>query len=57
MKIEKVNGLGMDCRPRKLDFIKYSNKSYTSNPSMKAEDCFYKANERENSLVSLNFLA
>ncbi len=57
MKIEKINGLGMDCRPRKLDFIKYSNKSYTSNPSMNVEDCFFKANERENSLVSLNFLA
>ena len=40
-----------------MDFIKYSNKSYTSNPTKKAEDCFETSMLRENSIVSLNFLA
>ncbi len=57
MKIEKVNLLSTECRPRKIAFIKYSNKSYTSNQAAKSDDCFTKALERENSLMSLNFLA
>ncbi len=57
MKVEKINGLSAECRPRKMDFIKYSNKSYTSNPAVKADDCFTKSLNRENSLMSLNFLA
>ena len=56
MNIEKI-GFSLECRPRKMDFIKYSNKSYTSNPTKKAEECFTESVERENALVSLNFLA
>ncbi len=57
MKVDKINALSTECRLRKMDFIKYSNKSYTSNPAVKTEDCFTKSLNRENSLMSLNFLA
>ena len=58
MNIEKVGLLATEARPRKIDFIKYSNKkSYVSNKENCIEDCFNKSLTRENSLVSLNFLA
>ncbi len=57
MKVDKINALSSECKPRRMDFIKYSNKSYTSNPAVKADDCFTKSLNRENSLMSLNFLA
>ena len=56
MNVEKI-GFSLECKPRKMDFIKYSNKSYTSNPTTKPEECFAEALVREGSIVSLNFLA
>ena len=56
MNVEKI-GFSLECKPRRMDFIKYSNKSYTSNPTKKAEDCFAESLVKENSIVSLNFLA
>ena len=55
MNVDKVSLLSMECKPRKMDFIKYTNDKSSANHVV--EDCFNKSLVRENSLVSLNFLA
>lgn len=57
MNIEKVT-LSAVCKPRKMDFIKYTNdKSYMNNKNLVIEDCFNKSHKRECSLIALNFIA
>ena len=57
MNIEKVT-LAAACKPRKMDFIKYTNdKSYMNNKNLVIEDCFNKSHKRECSLIALNFIA
>ena len=56
MNVEKLGFLAVDCKPRKFDFIKYSNDKYMMNKMASVSEICEKT-LCDSGIVSLNFLA